>query len=261
MTPPPAHRQSPFDGAVAAYDRARPSYPPALWDDVFAHLPPRPAVVEIGPGTGKATASLLARGAHVTAVEPGPNLAAFLAQKFGGSPRLKVINARFEDAPLSAQSHDLVLAATSFHWVDEGTRVQQAHDLLRPGGYLAILGMNQVRSRVDRGFFARCFPIYQKHRPGEPRTPTPGRQVVPPEFGELQASGSFQWVKLFRYPWDQTYPTAVYADLVRSYSNSQEMQPAAMEALIADLSALIDSEFGGQVTRPLVATLTLARRA
>jgi hypothetical protein len=31
------------------------------------------------------------------------------------------------------------------------------------------------------------------------------------------------------------------------------------EALIADVTGLIDDEFGGQVTRPLVITLTMAR--
>ena len=35
-------------------------------------------MVEIGPGTGQATRDLLARGAHVVAVEPGADLAAHL---------------------------------------------------------------------------------------------------------------------------------------------------------------------------------------
>ena len=76
--------QGKFDQEVAAYDRARPSYPDALFDDLIAYLGNNDLsipfdAVEIGPGTGKATASLLARGSRVTAVEHGAAMAAFLA--------------------------------------------------------------------------------------------------------------------------------------------------------------------------------------
>ena len=64
-----------------------------------------------------------------------------------------------------------------------------------------------------------------------------------------------------RFRWDQTYDTASYADLMRTYSNMQAMLPDAREALIAELSDVIEREYGGHVTRPLVVALTMARRA
>ena len=54
------------------------------------------AVVEIGPGTGQATAELLRRGAHVHAVEPGPGLARHLLAQHVGEP-LEVTVSSFED--------------------------------------------------------------------------------------------------------------------------------------------------------------------
>jgi SAM-dependent methyltransferase len=62
-----------FDSVAELYDRVRPAYPPAVIDDVAA-LGPR--ILEIGPGTGQATRALVERGAEVTAVERGPQLAA-----------------------------------------------------------------------------------------------------------------------------------------------------------------------------------------
>ena len=53
-----------FDEAAELYDRARPGYPERLYDDLFAlsGLSPGDRVVEIGPGTGQATAPMLKRG-------------------------------------------------------------------------------------------------------------------------------------------------------------------------------------------------------
>ena len=68
-----------FDRAVDAYDRVRPTYPPPLFDEMFRYLRDRdgiataePQVMEIGPGTGKATRDRYSSAAcDVTAVEIG----------------------------------------------------------------------------------------------------------------------------------------------------------------------------------------------
>jgi hypothetical protein len=83
---------------------------------------------------------------------------------------------------------------------------------------------------------------------------------VPAEHDEVTASGLFGDVTLHRHRWDQTYSSRAYADLVRSYSNTQIMEPAAREGLLAELCEVIEREFGGSVTRPLVITLTMGRR-
>ena len=254
-----------FDKVPEIYDRVRPLYPEALFDELLAYLEERstvsePKVLEIGPGTGQATASLLERGAHVTSVEIGPQLARFLRRKFADEPRLDVINCSFEEADLPKEAYDLVVSATAFHWVDADVRYVKSHDLLRGGGTLAIISTNQIASDADRGYFDRTFPIYLKYRPDEQRSETPGEDVTPSEHGEMIASGLFGDVTLRRYRWDQTYATAAYADLVRSYGGTQMMEPPAAEALIAELCEVIEREYGGSVTRPLVITLTLGRK-
>lgn len=255
-----------FEEEVEAYERARPSYPEALFDDLAAYLEAggRGApfdAVEAGPGTGKATASLLARGMRVTGVEHGAQMSAFLRQKFADDARLTVIHAPFEEAPLPDASFDTVFSATAFHWIDPAVRLVKAHRLLRDGGAIAIIDTNQIASPVDRGFFDACFPIYLRYRPDEKNHALFGEDVVPDIYGEIDASPLFDDVRLLRYRWDQTYPTAMYADLVRSYGRSQTMPRDEREALIADLSDLIDADFDGYVVRPLVITLVLGRKA
>ncbi len=122
-------------------------------------------VLEIGPGTGQATGRLLDYGATVTAVELGPEMAAALEAKFGGRD-LSVLVGAFEEAPLDPESFDLIVAATSFHWVPPETGLPLCADLLRPGGWLAL-----------------WWTYY-----GDPDRPDPFRDALEPIFEELAPS-------------------------------------------------------------------------
>ncbi|MEX2159308.1 MAG: class I SAM-dependent methyltransferase [Dehalococcoidia bacterium] len=252
-----------FDNVPEIYDRARPSYPAALFEDLLTYLdaPPGQVVraVEIGPGTGKATASLLERSVEVTAVEIGVNLAAFLRKKLPDE-RLTVINAAYEDIALEPASYDLVVSATAFHWVDPAVRLRKSHEALRAAGAIAIIETNQIASDADRGFFKPMHQIILKHSPGEKWDDPPSDDVTPAIYDELLASELFAGVELRRYRWDQTYSTAQYADLTRSFGGTQAMEHDAAESMVAEICDLVDREFGGSVTRPLVMTLTLGRK-
>jgi SAM-dependent methyltransferase len=254
-----------FDRAVQSYERARPSYPPALFDDLFDYLGAEsaiaePLVVEVGAGTGKATVSLLERGARVTAVEIGAEMSEALRRNFPDKERLTVVHAPFEDTELESMTYDLVTSFTAFHWVRPDVRYAKAHMLLRPGGALGVAMTNQIASDADHGFFARVQPIYKTYFPEDDPPELQGEDVVPPEFSDMAASKLFEDIRLQRYRWDQTYPTPMYADLMRSYSGMQMMAPERREALISEICAVADAEYGGSVTRPIVITLVLGRR-
>lgn len=252
--------RSSFDEVADIYEAVRPGYPGELFDRLFAVLPTDPAIVEVGPGTGQATVDLLRRGARVTAVEAGPHLAAAVASRFGDHPALRVVNATFEDADLPRGGFDAVFAATAHHWVEESQRIRRPPELLDANGVLAIIDLIQVEATSDGGYFERVQPIYEsfgRHRPHEARvsydtaTPAIVEQVAAaPEFGD---------VEIHRVPWDQTYTALEYRDLMLTFSSMRTMPVDRRDDLVAQLVVVVVDEFGGSLTRPLVATLTMAR--
>jgi SAM-dependent methyltransferase len=249
-----------FDEVADLYDRIRPKYPDDLFTELFSRLPQRAEIVEVGPATGQATGSLLAHHARVTAVELGRNLAGRLRRNFQGHDVLDVIVSSFEEVDLSPHSFDAVVAATSYHWVSVAARLEKPFNLLRPGGWLAVIDTVQVSAPTDRGFFERVQPVYDEHGQGHHGPPAPQpEEASSPIMVELEQSALFGSPLLYRYRWDQTYSTSEYIDLMGSYSGTQAMPKEQRAALLADMSKFIDEKFNGHVTRPLVIVLTLAQ--
>jgi SAM-dependent methyltransferase len=149
--------RSVFDQDAERYDRARPGYPSALFDDLadLTAVGPGSRVLEIGPGTGQATLPLAERGCQVVAVELGADLAAIARRNLARFPKVEVVTAAFEDWPLPPAPFDLVLAATAFHWIDPSVRVGKVADALRPGGSLATVTTHHVAGG-DESFFAQA---------------------------------------------------------------------------------------------------------
>ena len=87
-----------FDVVADLYHRIRPGYPAGLFEDLAIEtgLHAGAMVVEIGAGTGQATRRLLERGWSVTALEPGPALAAVARRTVTGVGDLNVVVAPFE---------------------------------------------------------------------------------------------------------------------------------------------------------------------
>ncbi|MFF7101604.1 class I SAM-dependent methyltransferase [Streptomyces nigra] len=136
--PSDAARAHSFNTAAAQYAANRPSYPPALFDAV-EELAGRPLagarVVDVGAGTGIATALLHDRGADVLAVEPGEGMA---AQFRRGHPGIPLVRGTGDALPLATSSADLLTYAQAWHWTDPARSVPEALRVLRPGGALAL---------------------------------------------------------------------------------------------------------------------------
>ncbi|KTE38402.1 MULTISPECIES: class I SAM-dependent methyltransferase [unclassified Sphingopyxis] len=128
-----------FGADVAGYAAGRLDYPDALFEALADHcgLGAGISVLEIGPGTGQATRRLLDAGvARVTAVEPDPALAAHLRD--WGEARLDVDQRAFGPAIAGDHSFDLIVAATSFHWLESASALCDVRRLLKPRGAFAM---------------------------------------------------------------------------------------------------------------------------
>jgi SAM-dependent methyltransferase len=263
---PPTDRQrlrATFNLAADLYDRARPGYPPALFDDLaeLAGVGPGCRVLEIGPGTGQATVPLAERGCRIVAVELGAELAAVARRNLARLPQARVVTAAFEDWPLPAEPFDVVLAATSFHWIDPAVRVAKAADALRPGGVLATIATHHIAGG-DQEFFAQVQDCYERWDPDMPpggaRLPTAAE--VPTASDELDCSGRFGPASFRRYQWEQSYSTASYLEVLLTYSGHRAMEPTAQAKLLNCIAGLIDSGYGGRISKRYLTELRIAHR-
>ena len=106
---------------------------------------PGPRVLDLGAGTGKLTATLVAVGADVTAVEPDP---AMLTELRRAVPGVRAAAGSAEAIPLPGASVDAVLAGNAMHWFDMAVAGPEIARVLTPGGILAGL-WNVMDDRVD----------------------------------------------------------------------------------------------------------------
>jgi ubiquinone/menaquinone biosynthesis C-methylase UbiE len=127
-----------FDKFAADYDAGRHGYPDSLIDEACgtAGLAAGDAVLEIGPGSGQLTVSLVARQLAVTAIEPGSNLLDIARAK---TPAVEFINRSLEDTELPDGSFKAAFAASSIHWPDADVSWRQIARWLAPRGVLALL--------------------------------------------------------------------------------------------------------------------------
>ncbi len=240
------------------YDRARPGYPPALFEAIagYAGLEPGARVLEIGCGTGQATRPMAERGWAVEALELSPALAAVAVRNVAGLGAAVAVGS-FDDADLPADAYAAVAAFTAFHWLDPETRVRRAAAALRPGGVLATVGTVHVQGGDD--FFERAQACYRRWDSGTPavyRLPRPGE--LERDDAELDASGLFEPAVFREYAVDIAYSAGEYEDLLRTYSPILAMRPAARDGLLRCLAGMIGD---GAVTKSYVFQLRMARRA
>jgi len=131
VTSPVPDGSTAFGGHAAIYARRRPGYPPSIFAALEAALSgPRDRAVDLGAGSGQATKELAARFQRVSAVEPDARMAA----EFPAIANVDVLNAPAETVEFPSASVDCVIAATSFHWMDQAKVIANVHRWLRPGG-------------------------------------------------------------------------------------------------------------------------------
>ncbi len=255
--------RSRFDSAAALYDRARPDYPEALFDTLLRHIGVEAGarVLEVGSATGKATVPLARRGLSVTCVELGEHLAAIARERLAVYPAVEVVTADFETwVPPEAVSFDLVVAATSWHWIDPLIGFPKVAGLLGPGGHLAVWGATHVFPAGGDTFFREIQDVYDEI--GEGRAPA-ATWPTPDELAPLgldEASvGLFETIAVERFDWEIPYDADSYIDLLNTFSGHLAMQPWQRHRLYSEIRRRLDQRSDGRLRRHWGAVLEVAR--
>src|SRR5688572_23100528 len=257
-----ARRES-FDRVAASYTAARPSYPEQLVSDLvqLAGIGPDSTVLEIGPGTGQLTVPLAETGAAIVAVELGQDLATIARDRLSGYGNVEVVIADFDSWTISA-TFDVVVAATSFHWLDPLTRVVKCRSAMKPDGALAVIETRWgVWIGLDDPFFDRSQGCYSQWDPAhDPSFWHPSPADVETMRGELEESGLFGEVQQRRYVAKRTYSRAQFLQLINTYSTVQSWPQVQRDGFLQCMAKLIDEEFGGDVERFDLYDLCIATR-
>lgn len=251
-----------FEEVPELYDRARPTYPPELFDDlvVLARLRRGARVLEIGCGTGQATIPLAERDLEIVCVELGERLAAVARRNLAGYPNVEVANADFENWQPTGDAFDAVVAFTAFHWVDPGVRYEKSAALLNAGGALAVIATQHVLPEGGDSFFADVQEDYDVVAPDPDNRAPPRPEEVDDLASEIEASGRFRKTAVRRYLWDVTYSADEYIALLETYSGHRALDDDTRQRLYLRIRRRIEARPKGRVTKTSLAALNVAER-
>lgn len=259
-----ARRRRSFDDIPDLYARARPGYPEAVFDAVFAYAALRAGdtALEIGCGPGHATLPMARRGLRITAIELGERMADYARQAVAGLD-VRVICSPFEEWPLPDERFPLVYAASSFHWLDSGVRCSRAAEALRPGGTLALFWNRQTRETDPDPFFDALQAVYASEAPelaARYDAASRGDQMRMEYADEIARSGLFGPVTVKEFASSISFTSETYAALLSTYSDHATLEDSQRDRLLRSVGELIESRFGGRISRPWTTILFLAKR-
>lgn len=218
-----------FNAGAAAYETARPGYPPEAIAVLVEHLGlgPGSTVLDLAAGTGKLTRRLVELEASVVAIEP---LEGMRAQLQSVLPDVELLDGTAEAIPLPDASMDLVAVAQAFHWFDAPVALSEIARVLRPGGGLAILWNERDEGTPWVAEMSRLIRWHER---------TVSRYQHVDWAAVVAASGRFTPLREEVIAWEQPMTAELLADRVRSISYIAAMPSGERERLAAEVVYLV----------------------
>jgi SAM-dependent methyltransferase len=250
-----------FNEAAELYDAARPVYPDAVLDELIelAGIPPCGRLLEIGPGTGKATVALAERGFAITGVELGAHLAAVARMQLASFPAAEIVVADFEQWEPERADFDAIVAFTAFHWIAPELRYTKTARLLRPGGALAVVSAQHVLAGgADDDFWLEVQEDYDAVVPHPDNGPPPAPENVGDWSEQIEASGLYENVTIRRHLWTVEYSPDEYIAVLGTYSNHLALPAAQRAELFSRIHARLARR--GTIAKTYLSVLSVAHR-
>lgn len=252
-----------FGADPAAYDAARPGYPPELfeWLRDSCQLSEASDCFEIGAGTGHATLPVLALPVRsILAIEPDRLLADYLGRS--GDARLKIAVQRFEDADLPSAAYDFAFCATAFHWLQRMKGFARIIAALKPGGHFAMWWTVFHDPARPDAFDAATAHLFDglEEEPEKTASRPAFALDVKSRLGEMRAAGlADARHRLFRAT--VTFTPERLAALYGTFSRVRMAPAETRERLLSEVRRIATDEFSGQVARDIATSAFVGRRA
>jgi SAM-dependent methyltransferase len=246
-----------FGANAGRYDRARPSYPRAMVDQILAASPGR-RVLDVGCGTGIAARLFQGAGAQVLGIDPDERMAAQARQR-----GLEVEVARIEDWDPAGREFDAVVAGQAWHWVEALAGARRAAQALRPGGRLAVF-WNSFRPPAGMGeAMAAVYRRVLSDSPLQAGLPGPDGYA---RLGDRAASGIRETgafiknIEQWRFDWERPYRRDEWLAQVPTFGGNNQLPADTLGEILAGIGAVVDAA-GGQFTMGYTTVVTTVLRA
>src|SRR5579872_1873757 len=214
------------------YARSRIGYSPEIYQ-IIAQFGVRAGagVLDVGCGTGLASAPFAANGYAVTGVDRSPSM---LEKARAAIPEGTFVEGSAESLPFPNERFDLAISAQTFQWLDRARALAEMHRILRKPGVVAIWWkqlaatdpMTQLRDDTMRALG---------------KTPPP--HGLPSGFKEFYAS-AFSEQTLRVIPWRTAVPLDQYIGYERSRCKIREELGTALDAYFPELQARMRERYG-----------------
>jgi SAM-dependent methyltransferase len=253
----PAARRT-YGADVDAYQEGRPDYPPRVYEVLRSPcgVGAGSKVLEIGPGSGLVTRHLVALGARVAAVEPDPGFAGYLSRTM---PGVRVVRASFEEADVG-DAFDAVVAATSFHWLEQSAALPKLGGLLRPGGWAAIWWTVFSDPYRDDPLLTEATALLG-FEPGNQRAGTAFQLDAEARCEDLRRGAGLVDVAPELIAWDLAMSAGQVRALFGSMIAVRQLPGEQRKRVLDTLTGLVTDRFGGVCLRPHLTALYAGRKA
>ncbi len=221
-----------FSDRVADYVRARPGYPPELWDVLARHcgLDGHSVIADIGSGTGLLAQVFLERGNALFGVEPNAEMRQAGERLLARYQAFISVDAGAESTTLADGCVDFVTAGQAFHWFDRDRSRREFARILRPGGWVVLIWNDR---RLDATGFLRGYEaLLVRHCPDYLKVVH--RNIDAGVLGQFFAPHGYQESVLDnrqQFDWE---------GLVARHLSSSFVPKAGHEAGMTELRALFD---------------------
>ncbi|GAB4536119.1 MAG: class I SAM-dependent methyltransferase [Pleurocapsa sp.] len=255
-------RQNWYSEAAAAYDRHRPRYPQSICDRAveLTQLNSSSTILEIGCGPGIATLEFAKRGYSLVSLEPSEAACKLARRNCQKYPKVRIINATFEQWQPKTSKFDAVLAATSFHWLAPEIRYQKTAAVLKDQGFLVLLWNTPPQPDVE---VCRAMEsAYQRHAPSlKISEQIATYQENLHQIGEaVIKSGYFHQLISDYLICEVTYSVDSYIGMLSTLSPYIMLEAKQRNALFADLKQVLHENYGSNLALSYCSMFQVAQK-
>lgn len=229
-----------FDSLAENYDAGRIGYANEVYNHLVDYgLTPKHRVLDVGCGTGLASAPLIDNNFTVAGVDPSEPM---LARAKHHYPDAQWVVGTAEKLPFDAASFDAVISAQVMHRVDRSAAMREIVRVLKPGGIVAIWWKHLMNGDAVKAI----------------------RDETAAELGaEVPVNGLKGGFKEFYaaplrdhalriVPWRASMPLSRVVQMERSRANVRDRIGDRVEQYIASFEARLQERFGtGDARVPL----------